>query len=259
MDLATSSLAAWRFVLNTTRGIDSLIGGLLMGVFLVVACPVQAQNAGTGPAPNTSAIPANEPILDGRFFPDPVPVRPMATKKRTLVSEPYKVTLALTYAASRSRNIDGANFWMQGGALDLNARFYRGLGLAASVTGAQIQSKSSSTAPVNLVTVVFGPSYTIGAGHRISFYGEALLGEAEGFDSVYSNGSGSASNPAVGATSSADGLALQTGGAMDINLSRRFALRLFKADYLRTQLPNGSSNVQNNLRLAGGVTLAFGH
>lgn len=146
---------------------------------------------------------------------------------------------------------------MQEGVFDLNARFYRGLGVAASATGLQVQSKKPAVAPVNLVTIVFGPSYTIDAGRRLSFYTEALLGEANGFDSVFSNGSGPASDPVVGTSSSANSLALQTGGAVDVNCTRHLVLRLLQAGHLRTEFPNGYSNVQNNLRLATGVAFRF--
>jgi peptidoglycan-associated lipoprotein len=43
------------------------------------------------------------------------------------------------------------------------------------------------------------------------------------------------------------------GGGMDIDLTPRIAVRVLQADWLRTQLPNGASNVQNSLQLGAGI------
>jgi hypothetical protein len=75
------------------------------------------------------------------------------------------------------------------------------------------------------------------------------VGQANGFNSVFPT--------ANGATSSANGLALKVGGGINYTLSGRFAVRAFEANWLRTQLPNGTSNVQNNLYLGAGLILRF--
>jgi hypothetical protein len=51
---------------------------------------------------------------------------------------------------------------------------------------------------------------------------------------------------------------MQAGGGMELTLYRWLALRLFEAEYVRTQLPNGYANTQNDLRLSAGLTLRFG-
>ena len=60
-----------------------------------------------------------------------------------------------------------------------------------------------------------------------------------------------------GAQSDASGLALQIGGGADLDLSPHFAVRLFHADWLRTQLPNGTTNLQNDLQLDAGIVFRF--
>jgi peptidoglycan-associated lipoprotein len=45
------------------------------------------------------------------------------------------------------------------------------------------------------------------------------------------------------------------GGGVDIGLSRHISLRLAQADYVRMQLPNSITNVQNNIRLGAGIIL----
>jgi hypothetical protein len=47
--------------------------------------------------------------------------------------------VALNYAAAHAVHTGtSASFWLQGGSLESNVRFYRGLGLAASVAGFRI-------------------------------------------------------------------------------------------------------------------------
>ena len=170
-----------------------------------------------------------------------------------------RVDLAVTYAASHSIHTgSAADFWLQGGAVELSARFFHGLGIAASGTGLHVNSNNPLVAPLDLVTVTFGPRYTFFPHKRISVFGEALVGEALGFDSLFAYGSGNAVSQSNGTTTSADSLALQTGGGVDVRMGRRFAIRAIQVDYLRTQLPNGGSNLQNNLRLAAGIDLRFG-
>jgi hypothetical protein len=42
---------------------------------------------------------------------------------------------------------------------------------------------------------------------------------------------------------------------MDLRISHHFSLRLFKADWLRTQLPNSTTDVQNDLLLGAGIVI----
>jgi hypothetical protein len=44
---------------------------------------------------------------------------------------------------------------------------------------------------------------------------------------------------------------------MNIALSPQPALRAFQANWLRTQLPNATTNVQNTLDLGAGVVFCF--
>jgi hypothetical protein len=62
--------------------------------------------------------------------------------------------------------------------------------------------------------------------------------------------------PAPSGTSTiANSMAIKAGGGMNLNLRPHVALRLFEADYLRTQLPNSTNNVQNYLTIGAGVVL----
>ena len=52
-------------------------------------------------------------------------------------------------------------------------------------------------------------------------------------------------------------LALNLGGGIDLDLNRRFSVRLAQANYLLTTFNNGSNNLQNNLRLDAGIVVHF--
>lgn len=164
---------------------------------------------------------------------------------------PSELDLAVTYNAQRGNITSGNNFWLQGGGAELTATFYRGLGIAADVTGTHGGNIGSSGVGLTLVTATFGPTYTWtlprhGKSQRQwKLFGESLLGIANGLDSVFPN--------SAGVQSSDNSLALQMGGGADLNLSRHIAVRLFQADWVRTQLPNAGTNTQNNLQLGAGI------
>lgn len=44
-----------------------------------------------------------------------------------------QIDLAVTYDALHTNHITAQNFWMQGGAVELGAQAYRGLGLGAGL------------------------------------------------------------------------------------------------------------------------------
>ena len=164
--------------------------------------------------------------------------------------QPGRLDLAVTYTGERSLKANtGENFWMQGGSIQMGANVRHGWGIAADVTGTHAGSIGSSGVPVSLVTTSFGPRYRWHADRTLSLYGQALIGEANGFRSVF---------PAqAGAQSSSNSFAIQTGGGIDYKLSGRVAIRVIDAAWLRTQLPNSTDNVQNNLRLGAGVVVRF--
>ncbi|MGA8938619.1 MAG: hypothetical protein WB439_05575 [Acidobacteriaceae bacterium] len=164
-----------------------------------------------------------------------------------------ELDFAVTYNAQWSNLTTGANFWMQGGSAEVSATGYRGLGLSANVTGTHATHISPSGVNLTLVTATFGPRYTwslpvhTNTERRFHLFGEALVGAVSGTDSVFPSPSG--------ARLSASSLALQIGGGADLTLSRHLAIRVLQASWLRTQLPNGTTGVQNNLLLGAGIVL----
>ncbi len=166
------------------------------------------------------------------------------------------VDVAVTYAAERTQIAPGncGCFWLQGGGADAAFTFWKGFGVAASITGAHASNYFDGF-DVNKIAYMGGPhyAYTFWRGPaqpRLQIFGEALFGEAHAFDGAFPS--------RAGITASANSFALQTGGGINLFLSRSIGLRVLQADYVRTQLPNDYSKSQNDLRLAFGVNFHFG-
>ena len=163
--------------------------------------------------------------------------------------------LAVTFAVERSQmSLTQDSFWFKGGGADAAVTFWKGFGVAASLTGDTASNITPGVA-VNKISYLAGPRYThtvwqgqAGAAdqRRMQLFGQGLFGEAHAFDGLY---------PATdGATTSANSFAVQAGGGVNLYLTRSFGVRLLQADYVRTTLPNAAANTQNDLRLAFGIT-----
>jgi opacity protein-like surface antigen len=166
-----------------------------------------------------------------------------------------ELDLAVTYGAQRSNLTPGSIFWLQGGTAELSATLYHGFGLAVDVAGAHASDISPTGVGLTMVTTTAGPRYTwshrLGDNpqKRLNIFGQALIGWSHASDSLF---------PTAGGTKpSANSFALQIGGGVDVTLSRRFAIRALQADWLRTQFPNDTTGVQNNMRLGAGIVFRF--
>jgi len=165
---------------------------------------------------------------------------------------PVSADLAVTFAVEHSQVVPGqSKFWFKGGGADAAVTFWKGLGLAATITGDHA-SNISPGVDANKLSYLGGPRYTWTAWkstadqRRLQVFGQGLFGEAHGFDGLY---------PATGgATFSANSFAVQAGGGLNLYLNKSWGVRLLEADYVRTTLPNASANAQNDMRLAFGIT-----
>jgi hypothetical protein len=140
-------------------------------------------------------------------------------------------------------------FWMKGGAAEGAVTLWKGLGVAAAVTGDHVSNYSSGY-NVNKIAVMAGPRYTRSLRSRYQIYGDGLFGEVHAFNGVFPS--------ATNLVSTAGSFALETGGGVNMFVSRSFGVRLIEADYVRTLLPNGSANVQNDIQLDFGVIYHIG-
>jgi hypothetical protein len=81
----------------------------------------------------------------------------------------------------------------------------------------------------------------------MSFFGHALGG-----GSFARNGAFPAPSITV---NKANSLAMQLGGGVNVSLSHRLSLRAIEADWLRTQISDNTTNVQNSLRIGAGIVI----
>jgi hypothetical protein len=166
-----------------------------------------------------------------------------------------EVDLAVTYTVQHSNLVSNPTFWQQGGSVELSTQTYRGFGIAANIAGTNVGNAANSSVGLSMVTATFGPRYTwyrpTGAGRKrsLAIFGQGLIGEAHGSNSYFPT--------AAGSLTDYNSFALQVGGGVDIGLSRHFAVRAFQADWLRTQFPNSTTNIQNTFRIGAGIVLRF--
>jgi len=161
-----------------------------------------------------------------------------------------RLEVAIDYSAVHAQDSSKNSFWLQGGSVQLDAQVWRGLGGVADITGEHSANINSTGVNLDMVIATFGPRYTLRPAHgRLALFGQALAGVANGFNGVFPSPNG--------AQETATRLALKLGGGANYSLSHRVAVRLIEADWLRTQLPNENSSVQNDVYLGAGLVLRF--
>jgi hypothetical protein len=154
--------------------------------------------------------------------------------------------VSVMYTVEHAKVIGTDSAWLQGGSGEFAFPLYRNLGAALNVTGARNGELGVGRGSFSKVAFVAGPRYTLPL-RRFRVYGETLFGGLHGFDATF---------PSVyGANSSANAFAMQAGGGLDMDWKRHIAIRAIEASYVRTHLPNGGSNVQNDLKLTTGIVL----
>jgi hypothetical protein len=155
------------------------------------------------------------------------------------------VDVAVMFNAERAEYSYGNNFWLYGGSGEVAAHLKYNLSLVVNVTGVTSQGSSGRNSFSKVMTTA-GPRYTLPLGHmRSRIFAEGLFGGVHGFNSVF---------PATnGLLQSANAFAMQLGGGYDLSLSHTWALRVIDVHYVRTDLPNGFTNKQQDLLLGAGI------
>ena len=175
---------------------------------------------------------------------------PLAAQSAPAFARGY-LELATTYNEMRSNTVGGSSFWIKGGSAEIHGSLPRGIGVVADIAGQHTANINSSGIGLDLVTATFGPRYTWAPGRsRYALFGEGQVGEAFAFNSLFPS--------TTGPQTSNSSLAIKTGGGMNVKLSHHLALRAFDAYWVRTQLPNATANVQNNLQMGAGLVVRFG-
>lgn len=162
-----------------------------------------------------------------------------------------RVDLAIIGGSERSLRANTTQgVWLANGSVELGINLWRGLGAAANITGSHTGSIGGSGVPFSSVTETFGPRYRWHQGHKLSLFGEGLVGEGNGFGSLF---------PWAGsANSQSDVLAIEVTGGVDYRIGQWFSVRALDAGWVRTTFANGTDNVQNYLHVGAGIVFNFG-
>jgi hypothetical protein len=175
---------------------------------------------------------------------------------------PRGIDIGVTYTAERSKiAATGCGcFWLQGGAVDANLPLYHGLGAAVTFSGGHA-SNIATGVDLSEISFLGGPRYTLSTNrwtdhwmtprHQTSLFGEALFGYVHGFDSVFPTST-------TFLKSTANAMSMQFGGGLNIGVAKHFGIRAPEIYYIRTNLPNNVTDVQNDLRLGFGVSYHIG-
>lgn len=164
---------------------------------------------------------------------------------------PASLEVTLAYSADRTNGLAGGCgcFWMKGGRVEANGSLPHGFGVVAEVAAEYASNINATNENLGLVTYLFGPRYTLRNRSRIKPFAQFLLGGVHGFDGLFPSAAQPVANP--------DALAFAGGGGLNLEISRRLAIRAVQADYLQTQLPNGATNRQDHLRVGAGIVFRF--
>jgi len=179
------------------------------------------------------------------------PAMPGMAQKATANSRsPQTFDVAFTFNGASANQVGGSRFWMSGAGMQVHDRFCGGWGMVADISGLHTGNINSSGVGLDMVTTVFGPRYTWSPGQRrFNLYGQGLVGEVFAFNTLIPM------KPFP--IASDNGLAVLAGGGMNLRATPHVGIRVFEADWLRTDLANTTTNAQNSLRAGAGVTFNF--
>lgn len=165
--------------------------------------------------------------------------------KTKAITAPIEIFSGYSYLRANQGPGQCGCFNMNGGSTEVAFHTYRWFSAVADLTGERAGSVNGGPHGLSLVSFTGGPRFTYPIHHRYAPFVQSLVGAVHGFDSYFPVTSGS--------TGAASSFALLAGGGLDIHMKSWLAIRPIQADYFLTQLPNGSNNRQNNLRLTVGV------
>jgi hypothetical protein len=184
----------------------------------------------------------------------------LAQQSTPVKRPPATIDIAFTYVAERAKIATEpcGCFWLQGAGMNGAVTFYRGLGVAANLTGGHASNVQDGVG-LDKVYFMMGPRYTyqrknwfghdVGQNAGFRMFGEGLIGGVHAFNTVVPSSAGVA-----GAASS---FVFQVGGGVDHTIRRGIGIRIVEADYVRSTLPNAASNTQHDFRLAAGISFRF--
>jgi outer membrane protein OmpA-like peptidoglycan-associated protein len=174
----------------------------------------------------------------------------MAQRSSDHPQDPARFQISAGYDYVRANAPPGSCdcFGLQGAYVSAGFGINSWLSIEAQATGQHGNDISALGQDLTLVTVAAGPKIRHDFG-KFELFGQLHLGVAHGSDSYFPTGNTY--------TTSASSFTLTTGGGLDYLFSKHFSIRLFDAQYLRSQLPNNVDNEQNELMLSAGLVYRF--
>jgi outer membrane protein OmpA-like peptidoglycan-associated protein/opacity protein-like surface antigen len=138
-------------------------------------------------------------------------------------------------------------FNLQGAYLSGGFHINNWLSIEAEASGEHAKDISQLGQDLTLITFAAGPKAHWAFG-RFDPFGQVLVGGAHGSDSYFPTGTSTSPTAAS--------FAVQAGGGVDYMITERFSARL-DAQYLKTELPNGTNNEQSQLMAGVGIVFRF--
>lgn len=179
---------------------------------------------------------------------------------RAFAQDAIPADLGFSYLQERTKFVGGGSnpyFMMRGAKVDFAYELTHRIGLAVSGTGLSTVNLRGSL-DVEQISLMAGPRYTWNWGHitptainrKGGVYVEGKAGYVIAISGAY---------PVNGTVMDhASALTYMGGAGVNLHLYDRFDLRPVELEYVRNQLPNGGTNVQNSLRLGAGINFHFG-
>lgn len=168
------------------------------------------------------------------------------------VSKTYPIALSIGYTAMIGNAPPGTCgcFLLNGGSSEGLFHIWKNVAAVAQVTGSRTDHVPQSQQGLSLLTYMAGPRYSFSTLHRLTIYGQFVIGGVHGFDGYFPK----ADSQSPGA---ADSLAFAPGGGVEVGVKDWLSVRAVEAEYLATRLPNDVNEHQHNLRISSGVVFRF--
>jgi outer membrane immunogenic protein len=159
-----------------------------------------------------------------------------------------EIPVGVRFVATEANSPPGSCgcFWLTGAGLDVAIPVRHRFSVVVDVAGDTTKQVPATTRGLSLITLLAGPQYSVPVGRHVVVQGQALFGVARGFDADFI-----VSPQEHTDTASVFGMAL--GGAVEVPLRGGITLRPLQAEYLQTNLPNGTDNREKNVRVGAGV------
>lgn len=154
----------------------------------------------------------------------------------------YEVSGSYSYVRAESNG----GFNLNGASATFAHRFTDNLSVLADVGGYKFGGLPPGLSS-SMYMYLFGPRFSVRKWDRVIPFGQVLFG------------AGRLNANSGGIDAGDNSFAMSFGGGADLNIRRRWAVRMFQADYLLTRFAHtdGSSATQNDIRISTGIVYRF--